>query len=202
MSGDEFLIPVNQSALSRLFNEAGPEIRISNSDEFHGPLPDIFPMQIGDAVFRDHIVDVSPDQGCPRPLPEERYYPGNSAVVRRGWDGQDCPAVAGQHCPAHEVRLTADSAVEGPAQRLRRSLTGQINFQAGIDGRHVFVLGNNQGIVRIVDGFELNKGIIIDIFICFTFPHAEGGNRLSPVDRLAGVVDYSFFHQLDNTVGQ
>ena len=62
LSGDKGLVPVDDPPFFRLLDEPGAEFRVGDGNQRHRPLPDIFPVEIGDAVLGHHIPDVSPVQ--------------------------------------------------------------------------------------------------------------------------------------------
>ncbi len=64
------------------------------------------------------------------------------------------------------------------------------------------MLGDHQRVVGIVDRSKLDCRVIVNIIISLLLAHAEGGDRLSPMDGLSGIVDHPFFHQPHDPVGQ
>ena len=138
---------------------------MGDGDQLHGPFPDVFAVQIGDPVFRHDIMDIPAEQGNPGSLPHERNNAGDFPLLGGRLNRQDGFPAGRQNCAAHEIRLAADPAVEGFSQGFGRGLPGQINFQGGVDGGHIVLPGNVQGVVGIVKGPEFKTRVIMDIFI-------------------------------------
>src|SRR5512137_2650004 len=94
-----------------LLYEMVPKAGMSDGDEVHSPLPNAFPVQVGYAVFCDHIMNVAPGEGDPGAFPEERHNagyqrtPAGAAVsfimagaLGRGGQSQDGSAARCQDC--------------------------------------------------------------------------------------------------------
>ena len=86
----------------------------------------------------------------------------------------------------HEILVTPDAAVECAADRIRCGLARQIDLQGAVDGDHVVLPGDVEGIVRIIDGPEENGGIVVEKFVGCLLPHGKGGDGLSRVQGFSG----------------
>ncbi len=67
-TGKVSLILVDQGKLLRFFDEPGAELWMGNSNQRHGPLADIFTVQVGLAILGNDVLDVAAGQGDPSPL--------------------------------------------------------------------------------------------------------------------------------------
>lgn len=69
-----------------------------------------------------------------------RFYLGNRTVFRGRGHRDKALAALGKVRAAHEVHLTAGTAVMQCAQRFRTNLTKQVNLYTGIHGNEVVML--------------------------------------------------------------
>ena len=139
LAGDERLVLVDELALLGLADEPRAELRVRDGGKLHRPFADVLAVQVGDAVLRDDVVDVAPDQRDAGALIEHGHDPRYLVVPRRGGEGQDRACRRAQDGAAHEVRLPADPAVERLPERHGRGLAGQVDLERGVDGGHVSI---------------------------------------------------------------
>jgi hypothetical protein len=175
---------------------------MGNRNQIHGPLPDVLPMEISNAPLGDDIMDISSHETHACPHIQGRYDSRDLPVFGGGLEGQNGLPFRRQHGAAHEISLSADTAVEPPADRFGCGLACQIDLQGTVDGSHSLVPGDHQRVIGIIDGPELNAGVVMDGIIGLRFPHAEGGDALPAVDVLLAVIDNPGLHQCHDAVGQ
>ncbi|VVB72712.1 Uncharacterised protein [uncultured archaeon] len=200
-----------------LLDQPEPENGMCNGDEVHGSLTNVFAMKEGDAVFRDHIVDIATGERDARPLLQERHNPGDKAAFwgcaacpararhmlpGSGWQSKDALSAWRKHRSPHKVSLSPNAAVEAMSQRLGGGLAGEIDLQGAVDSDHPVVLGDDEGIVGVVDAPELHPGIAPQKIVGLTAAHAECGNAPLWIDALLAIVDNSFLHECGDAIAQ
>ena len=104
--------------------------------------------------------------------------------------------------PRMKFGVAPRAAVESLSQGFGGGLAGEVHLQGAVDGHHVVLAGDHQGVVGVIDGPELDGGIVVEVFVGRLVAHAEGGHGLAPVEGLAAVVDDPFLHQLHHSVAQ
>ena len=67
----------------------------------------------------------------------------------------------GQISSQHEVKLSASTADMSVPNRFRSHLTGQVHFDAVIDGHEVVNLGNDTGIIDVINRGSHNGRVIV-----------------------------------------
>src|SRR5689334_11220724 len=108
-------------------------------DERPRALADGFPIQIGDAVFCDDIMDVAArrrDAGRGRERRDDARQ-GSVLCGRRERDDRLSPLAP--RGAADEIELPAEAAVEIAPDRIGADLPGEIDLEGGIDRRHPVV---------------------------------------------------------------
>ena len=125
---------------------------MGDADQEPGPLPQTLGPQVGDAVFRDDVVDICAGGGdCGAGL-KHRDDPGHFPVLGRRGHGQNGLAVW-THGRAPDIfQLTADAGELLGTHGLRVYLAVEIHLQAGVDGHDFGILADHGGVVHIVHG--------------------------------------------------
>src|SRR6185369_4085538 len=72
--------------------QLGPEIGMGDADQRFGALADVPPPEVGDAVFGDHVVDVTAAGDHAGPLFERRLDAAHRAALGGGRQRDDRPA--------------------------------------------------------------------------------------------------------------
>ena len=89
-----------------------------------------------------------------------------------------------------EVHLAADPRVEELAQRVRADLAGEVDLERRVDGDHAVVLGDDEGVVRVLGRVELDDRVVVDEVVERFRAHARSEVTILPaVERLAAVRD-------------
>src|SRR5208283_2889141 len=83
------------------------KLGMSNLDERLGPLADGAPVQVGDAVFGDHVVHIAAGGEHARAMRQARHNARHSLVLFRLWQRDDRLAPLGARRSANEIELTA-----------------------------------------------------------------------------------------------
>ncbi len=101
--------------------------------------------------------------------------------------------MSGHNRATHKVGVAADAAIKYFTQRLGGGLAGQIDLQGAVDGRHMVIPGDNQRVIGVINGPELDGRIVVQIGVGFLLAHTEGGNCPAPVERFFRVVNHPLF---------
>ena len=88
------------------------------------------------------------------------------------------------------------------AQRLCCGLAGEIDLQGAVDSYHLAILGDDQGVVGVVDGPEFYAIVISQKIICRAVAHAEGGDGLSRIDAFIAVVHHPIPYEPGYAIAQ
>ena len=108
---------------------------MGNADQRHGSFLHALAVQIGHAVFGDHVMHVAARGDDAGAGAEPRDDARDRAILGRGRQRDDGFAVVRPRRAAVEVHLAADAGEELRAQRVGADLAGQIHLQRHIDAR-------------------------------------------------------------------
>ena len=112
-----------------LFYEHGAEVRVGDADEVFGTVLEGAPLEAGDTVLGDNIVDIVARGADSGALGEEGLDARDGAAGGRAGHGNDGLALAGEGGTTDEVDLTADAAVLAYANGLTRHLSLQVDLK-------------------------------------------------------------------------
>ncbi len=88
------------------------------------------------------------------------------------------------------------------AQGLGRRLAREVDLNAAVYRRHAPILGYHKRAICIVYRPEIDEGVFVQEPVGILGPHAEGGDGLSPIDVLSGIVNDPGLHQIRDPVGE
>ncbi|OQC27432.1 MAG: hypothetical protein BWX71_01373 [Deltaproteobacteria bacterium ADurb.Bin072] len=202
LAREERLVREDEPVPLGLIDEPWPELRVGDGDERHGPLPDVLPVEITDAVFRDHVVDVSPVVGHPGARGQERHDAGHAVALRRGRQHEDGPAGRRGGYGPHEVGVPPDAAVEFLSDGLGGCLSGQVDLKGGVDGHHVRLPRDDGGIVGVVHGHEGEGRVVVDVVVYITGSQAQRRDGPARVRALLCVVHDAAPHEVDDAAAE
>src|SRR6516225_5223158 len=94
---------------------------------------------------------------------------------------------------AQEVHLPADAATKLSADRVRTHLSSQVDLQRRVDRHHVVVAGNQQRVVSVSVGVELEDWVVVHEVEKPLRPKHEGQNYLARLEVLARAGHYFRF---------
>ena len=137
---------------------------MSQTDEQFGPLPDGGAAEIGNAVLGDHILDVVPLVGDHSAGGQGRLDLGHALLGAAG-EAQDALAVLGEVGAQGEAEAAAGAGVLHRADGLGADLTGQVDLHQGVDGNHVVLLGDVEGVDHLGAGLHDALGIVMQVLI-------------------------------------
>ena len=123
------------------------------------------------------VVTAEPASSC---AGNPRYVP-LAAVEGNCDDG--LPAL-GPACPADKIDLAADAAELVAPDHLGVDLAHEVHLQRRVDGDHLVVLADDEGVVGVITGMHHHVGVAVDEVVELAGPHEEGGDELARVDRL------------------
>ena len=72
-----------------------------------------------------------------------------------GGQGDDGLPPLAPRRPPDEVQLAPEARVDAGADGVRHHLAGEVHLNGRVDGHHLAVLGDDEGVVHVVDGVEL-----------------------------------------------
>src|SRR5271157_4758729 len=177
------------------------KLGMGNLDERLGPLTHRLAVQVGDAMFGDNIVNVSPRSQNARTVRQARYNTRHGFVLGRRWQRDDRLAPLGARRPADEVQLPTKAAVEVRPNRLGTHLPGQVNFDCGVDGHHTMVLRDTERVVGVGRGMKLEDRVFVDEIEELLSAQHEAENDLARLEVLALTVDHTRLDQRNGAVG-
>ena len=117
-------------------------------------------------------------------------------------DGDDRLAARRAGGAAIEVHLPADAGVEQRAERIRADLAGEVDLQGDVDGDLLVLLGDDERVVDVFRRMEREPRVVVDVVVEPPGSHAEAGDDLALIERLAAPVDGARLDQLDDGVGE
>ena len=97
---------------------------------------------------------------------------------------------------------SADAGVETRTERIGAYLSRKVDLQCRVDGRHLGILGDDEGVVGVSDVFHQYAGIVVNEVINAVRAHQEGGDHLPFVYLLVGTVYHARFHEGQYAVGE
>ena len=150
-------------------------------------------------AFADYITARGADS---RAGSKERLDARDGAACGSGRHGDDTLAFAGHGGSAHKVNLATDTAVLTHADGFTGHLSHEVDLETGVDGDHAILLGDDDGVVGVVDRIKLDIFVAIDKIIQFAGAHNEGSHDLTFVHGLTAAVDDTFLHEFGHTVGE
>ena len=167
------------------------ELGIGHVDQRPGPLPDGLPVEVGDPVLGDNIVDVAARRDHPGARLEHGHDLAHWLTADGGGagEGDDGLAALGTAGAVDKVDLPAHATVKPRADRIGAHLAGQINLDGRVDRDHAVILRDAEGIVDILRGVQLDHRVVMDEVIKPPGPHHETGHDLARVQRLLLPVD-------------
>mmetsp|Transcript_10587 Transcript_10587/g.14499 ORF Transcript_10587/g.14499 Transcript_10587/m.14499 type:complete len:241 (+) Transcript_10587:143-865(+) len=115
---------------------------------------------------------------------------------------KDWLSTLGQGSTSQKVHLTTDTRIDGGSNRISAHLTGQVNFNAAINGSDFRVLLDDGWVINFLDGQHLDFGVVVNKVVEFFGAHQEAGYNDILVDGFFGVVDDTLLHQVDDTFGK
>src|ERR1700690_4241835 len=126
---------------------------------------------------------------------------GNAFAFGGGGQGDDGDSALRAGGAANEIHLASDAAVGQVADRIGADLAGQIHLQRRVDGHHAVVLRDDEWIVGVSRGVELEDGVVVDELEKPAGSEDEGRDHLVRVDGLALVVHHAKLDQVDQLIG-
>ena len=176
------------------------ELRMSDVDEGLASLCQRFSEQVSYTVLGDDIMYVLTGRGDRGSGLEGSDDPGNLAVLRGGRKSDDGLAVLGLLAASQEVQLSADSGEHLASDGIRYDLTHAVDFQSGVDGNYVVILGDDADVIGEVYRHELDQLIVIGILVEILGSLDEGGHDLAREYGLSVSGDDSLFDEGDQVV--
>ena len=189
-------------AAAVLLPQGVPEIGVSDFNEGFRPLAEGFAPKLGDAVLGDDVVDIIAGGGHRRAGVQEGDDLGDLALAGGGGHGHDGPAALAHIGPPDKVNLATHPGDLPQAHGGGDHLPHQVNLHAGVDGDQVVILGNDIGIVDILDRVHGHGGVVVHVVVEAAGAHEEGGHALAPVEGLLLVGDVARLGQLHHAVGE
>ncbi|KOX89180.1 hypothetical protein BVI061214_00334 [Thermus aquaticus] len=119
----------------------------------------------------------------------------------RGGEGDDGLSPLAPGRPPDEVQLAAEAGVDAGADGVRHHLAGQVHLYGGVDGHHLAVLGDDEGVVDVVRRVELKEGVVVDEAVKPFRAQDEGAHDLARVEGLPATRDEPLFQGLHHPVG-
>jgi len=86
------------------------------------------------------------------------------------------------------------------ADHLGVDLSHHINLQCRVDGNHLLMLSDDEGVICIIDRMHHNIRVVVDKIIEFARPHEKGRNEFPRIDRFFPVSDNTCLCQRHDTV--
>ena len=84
------------------------------------------------------------------------------ALVRDRRHGHDGFAAFRTGGAVDEIHLSADAGVETRTERIGAYLSRKVDLQCRVDGRHLGILGDDEGVVGVSDVFHQYAGIVVN----------------------------------------
>ena len=160
-------------------------------DELAGAFTEAFAAQMRSAVLGHDVVNVVLAGGADSTRGKDGLYLADSAALGRGGEGDKALAALGLACAAHIVDLAAGAGHMLGADGFGADLAEEVDLKSCVYRDHIVVLAYDLGVIDVVDGQDLNAGVIVDEVIYPLGAVGKGGDRLAAVDLLFGVVDGS-----------
>jgi hypothetical protein len=107
-------------------------------------------------------------------------------------------AVLGEDRPTCEVRLATRRRPVLAAKRLRGTLAEEVDFEGGVDGAEAIFSCNVALVVGVVDGTELDAGILLHELLQTVAAQRVARDGFVPVAALAGAGDNSVLYKVMN----
>ena len=175
-------------------------------DQVSGSLLQGLSLQLGDTVFRHHVIRILTGSGDSSAVIDEGRDLGDHSSVPcfgNGGHGDDSLSLIVQchGSAAHEVHLTAYAGELLRSDGVGNDLSHEVHRQRGIDADHVVVLGDDHRVVDIVHGAHFQTRVSVGKIVQLFRPHQEGDDALTGIQRLFGVVDDAGFHQIHHAIG-
>ena len=175
---------------------------MGDGDECEGAFADGLAVQVGHAVFGDDVVDVGAVGDDAGALGEGGDDARDGVAFGGGGHGDDGLAAAAASGAAHEVDLSAEAGVELGAERVGADLSGEVDLESDVDGDHLVVACDEEGVVDVFGGVELEEGVVVDVVVELACAHGEGGDDLVSADGLLGAGDGAALDEVDDPVAE
>ena len=187
--------------LDGLAEQLGAEFRVGDGDQRQRPFLHALAVQVGDAVLGDDVVHVAARGDHAGAGREARHDARDRAVLGRRGQGDDRLAARRAGRAAVEVDLPADAGVESRAERVGADLAGEVDLQRGVDRHHLVLLADDERVVDVLGRVEGEQRVVVDVVVEPLGAHAEAGDDLAAVERLAAAGDHARLDQVDDAVG-
>ncbi len=122
------------------------------------------PVEVGDAMFGDDVVDVTP--ACHDPCSGSDLGTDLRNTLRRERRNRDDRFAAfAPGCASDEVHLPADPRVDAATDGVADNLPSEVDFNRAIDCDHVVIAGNSEGIVHQFGRMEGKEGVVVGVVV-------------------------------------
>lgn len=176
-------------------------IRMGNIDEGLSSLPEIFPSQISDAVFRDYIVYMGSGGDYTGAGLQLGYDTGN-AFGGGGWNGNNGFAIFRERRSPHEIHLSAYTAVLSEPDRVRTNLAEYIYFNGTVDSSNTGIFADGGRIIYVFHIHEPHNQIGIHKVVQALATDGEAGDEQAGVYGFVFTGNNAFLHQVDDAIGK
>lgn len=171
-------------------------------DEGLGPLAYRFAIEIGDTELSDDVMDLVTGGGDATTGIESGDDTAEGASFGSGGEGDNRFAPFGASGAAHEIDLATDTAEKARAHRIGGDLTGEIDLEGGVNGDHLFILGDIERVIDIIGGMEFDEGVIIDEIVQFLGAKKEASHNFAGVECFLTAGNDTRFDEVDNAIGE
>ena len=196
------LIRVDEVAGFRLRQQPGSKFGMGDLNEGHRTLANGFSVQESGAILCHYVVHVAAAGDDAGALFEVGDNARERLVVGGGRESDDRFAALGARRAAGEIHLSADAAVKHRAQGVGADLTGEVDFNGGVDGNHLVVFGDDEGIIDVIRGVTFNQRVVVHEIVELSRTHDETHHDLAGVQGLLGVGNHAFLDQGNQTVAE
>ena len=113
-------------------------------------------MQVGGSVFGHHPMDIGAAGGDTGAGRDEWDNARDGTTLGGGGKSDERSAAFRFGRASDKIDLTTEAGVEHKAERIGEDLAGQVDPERGIDRYHPVVLGNDEGIVGVIENLADN----------------------------------------------
>src|SRR5215467_12152176 len=168
-------------------------------DQCQRSLPDRFPEEVCDAIFRDHVMHVRPrDTHAVTGL--QQWFNSGGTIISSGRKADDRLATAGTRRTTDETRLCGHSAVELAFELVDADLACQIDRKGLGDRNHARLVGDLLGMAHLIYWEQLNTRVIVHKVVEPSRSHAIAGDNTIAITRFAAACHHAGLDQVHDAV--
>lgn len=177
-----------------------PEFRMGNADQFLRPLGHGLAAQFGYAVFRYDVVDIVLARRNDSARCQGRHDFADRIILSCRREGNEALAAFRGNGAAYIICLAARTGNMTGSGRFRADLAKEIDFDGGVDGNEVGMLGDDGRIVDVVDGQHEEHRVVIDEIIDPLGAEGQGRYGFAPVEGFLHIRHGATFDKLYHAV--